>query len=69
MLIQRKKGRSPAVAFAACPPDGRLRPLDQGRPPHRLVQRMDHDSRDTTRISVASTRQGLQEGVERIAWA
>jgi integrase/recombinase XerD len=38
-------------------------------PLHRLAQLMGHDSLDTTRIYVASTRQDLQEAVETIAWA
>jgi integrase/recombinase XerD len=38
-------------------------------PLHRLAQRMGHDSLDTTRIYVASTRADLQEAVETIAWA
>ncbi|MGI8912561.1 MAG: tyrosine-type recombinase/integrase [Chloroflexota bacterium] len=38
-------------------------------PLHRLAQLMGHDSLDTTRIDVASTRADLQEAVERIAWA
>jgi integrase/recombinase XerD len=37
-------------------------------PLHRLAQLMGHDSLDTTRIYVASTRQDLQEAVETIAW-
>ena len=37
-------------------------------PLHRLVQLMGHDSLDTTRIYVASTRQDRQEAVETIAW-
>ncbi len=38
-------------------------------PLHRLAQLMGHDSLDTTRIYVASTRADLQEAVESIAWA
>jgi integrase/recombinase XerD len=38
-------------------------------PLHRLAQLMGHDSLDTTRTYVASTRQDLQEAVETIAWA
>jgi integrase/recombinase XerC len=38
-------------------------------PLHRLAQLMGHDSLDTTRIYVASTRQDLQDAVETIAWA
>jgi integrase/recombinase XerD len=38
-------------------------------PLHRLAQLMGHDSLNTTRIYVASTRQDLQEAVETIAWA
>jgi len=38
-------------------------------PLHRLAQLMGHDSLDTTRIYVPSTRQNLQEAVETIAWA
>ena len=38
-------------------------------PLHRLAQLMGHDSLDTTRIYVASTRHDLQEAVETIAWA
>jgi integrase/recombinase XerD len=38
-------------------------------PLHRLAQLMGHDSLDTTRIYVASTRQDLQEAVETIPWA
>jgi len=38
-------------------------------PLHRLAQLMGHDSLDTTRIYVASTRRDLQEAVETIAWA
>jgi integrase/recombinase XerD len=37
-------------------------------PLHRLAQLMGHDSLDTTRLYVASTRQDLQEAVETIAW-
>ena len=37
-------------------------------PLHRLAQLMGHDSLDTTRIYVASTRADLQEAVETIAW-
>jgi integrase len=37
-------------------------------PLHRLAQLMGHDSLDTTRIYVASTRADFQEAVETIAW-
>jgi integrase/recombinase XerD len=38
-------------------------------PLHRLAHLMGHDSLDTLRIYVASTRQDLQDAVESIAWA
>ncbi|MGI8912810.1 MAG: tyrosine-type recombinase/integrase [Chloroflexota bacterium] len=37
-------------------------------PLHRLAQFMGHESLDTTRIDVASTRADLQEAVETIDW-
>jgi integrase/recombinase XerD len=38
-------------------------------PLHRLAHLMGHDSLDTLRIYVVSTRQDLQDAVESIAWA